>query len=382
MKNIAIILGGGTSQRCWFDKLFIEKYGKPVIFQTLETFQKSEKIDGILLVLNEQNLEKKETLKNHFPKIIDIIPWGEERVFSLKNGIDFLAKSCSSNTRIIVHNGANPKLIKEELEKWIELANDKKNILFWFFAKDSIKEVQKNLIIKNLNRDEIFCAQTPQISELETFIKAFENTDIENEVIRDEGELLSHIWEEFHIFECSSKNQKITFAHDFDTNKRHFRVGTWEDSHRFHDEFVPGKEVVLWGVHIKCEKSVIANSDGDVILHSLVNALLASIWWKTLAHIADSMCEKWVTDSKEYVEESLKVIYQQYPNFEIQNVSFSLECRTPKLSPLHDDIQQNIAHILGIQYSQVGLNYHTWEKLSDYGKWLGIKCLCNILIIL
>jgi 2-C-methyl-D-erythritol 4-phosphate cytidylyltransferase len=116
MKNIAIILGGGTSQRCGFDKLFIEKYGKPVIFQTLETFQVSQKIDEILLVLHKKNLEKTNELKNYFPKIKEVIPSGKERVFSLQNAINSLKYSKNENSRIIVHNGANPKILQHELE--------------------------------------------------------------------------------------------------------------------------------------------------------------------------------------------------------------------------------------------------------------------------
>ena len=194
MKNIAIILGWWVSQRCGFDKLFIEKYGKPVIFKTLEIFQKSEKIDEIILVLGEKNLEKSKILKNYFPKVKHIILGGKERFFSLKNAIEFVKDLWEDNSRILVHNGANPKLSITELEEWIELAKKEKNILFWFFAKDSIKEVIDEKIVQNLNRDKIFCAQTPQISDLETFVKAFKKIDIKNTSIpRDEGELLSVI---------------------------------------------------------------------------------------------------------------------------------------------------------------------------------------------
>ena len=384
MKNIAIILWWWTSQRCGFDKLFIEKYGKPIIFQTLETFQKSEKVDEIILVLGEKKLEKSDILKTYFPKIKTIILWGKERFFSLKNAIIFLENSWEKNSRIIVHNWANPKLNIKDLEKWIVLAKEKKNILFGFFSKDSIKEIKESKVIQNLNRDKIFCAQTPQISDLDTFVKAFKKIDIKNTPIpRDEVELLSVIGEKFHIFECSSENKKITFAHDFSEKKQIFRIWSGEDSHRFDEVFQEEKRVILgWVTVLECEKSLLANSDGDVILHSLINALLASIGWKTLAHIAYEICKKWITDSREYLKETLTIILAKHPDFEIQNVSFSLECKIPKISPIHDEIQENIAKLLCLNIEQVWLNYHTWEKLSDYGKWLGIKCLCSILVTL
>ncbi|MDH3324368.1 MAG: 2-C-methyl-D-erythritol 4-phosphate cytidylyltransferase, partial [Candidatus Peregrinibacteria bacterium] len=94
MKNVAIILGAGKSTRCGFDKLFTGKFGKPVIYQTLEKFEACEDVDEIVLVLSDERtrLPENEDLKKCFSKISQIVAGCEERFFSLQNAIEVLEK--------------------------------------------------------------------------------------------------------------------------------------------------------------------------------------------------------------------------------------------------------------------------------------------------
>jgi len=221
MKRIAIILAGGTSSRCGFDKLFIENpKGVPVIFQTLKIFQNCENIDEIILVLNSEKCEiLQKKYKNNFSKfskIKKILPGGKERIFSLKNAINFCEKNYKKNCHIIVHNAANANLCPKDLAQGIDFAKKKKNVIFGFFTPNSIKKVQKNIVVDFLDRSEIFETQTPQISDLETFKKSFlAFKKIKNNFFpKDEAELLNLINEKIFIFECSEKNTKITFPSD------------------------------------------------------------------------------------------------------------------------------------------------------------------------
>ena len=211
---------------------------------------------------------------------------------------------------------------------------------------------------------------------------------------RDEAELLSYMGEKIYIYECSTKNQKITYAHDFLVNNNqlsvkskiqslNLRIGVGEDSHRFSKNFDLLNPVVLGGVKfLECEKSFEANSDGDVVFHSLCNALLSSIGEKTLDSFSDKMCKSGITDSREYVRKSLEIIYKKFPKFKILNVVISLEALIPKITHRHDKIQENVAKILAIEKNQVGLMYTTGEELSVYGKGIGVKCLVEVLVAL
>ncbi|MCK5460362.1 2-C-methyl-D-erythritol 2,4-cyclodiphosphate synthase [Candidatus Gracilibacteria bacterium] len=396
MRNIAIILAAGNSVRCGFDKLFTNKFGEPVIFQTCRTFQQCDKIDEILVIISTKKIVDSETnlgrhsfeenailLQKQFPKISKILPGGTQRFFSLKNAIEYIKKKV--NCRIIVHNGANPNLTNSDLKAGIALAEKQKNIIFGFFAKDSIKQVHKGKVVKILNRDEIFQTQTPQISDLKTFIKAFEAFDRKDKNIpRDEAELLKTIDEKIFVYECYPNNQKVTFPQDFSSFKedsnRSFRIGVGEDSHRFAVKYDSHKPVILGGITFPQQISFHANSDGDVILHALCNAILSAVGEKTLDTFAANMCQKGITNSQKYIEKALETAQKKFSNFEIQNVICSLECKTPHLSPMHENIVNHCAKILSISKDKIGLTYTSGEGLSDAGKGLGIQCLVEILI--
>jgi len=243
MKNIALVLGGGASTRCGFDKLFAEKFDEPVLYKTLAIFENSREINEIVLVLNQKHQDFEQEIYTKFKKVKNIVLGGNERFFSLKNGVKFISHKLSrksllalspikrdlncvldkaENLRIIVHNGANPFLNINDLEAGIKLAKTKKNVIFGFFTTDSIKQVKNGKVCNFLNRDEIFQTQTPQISDLTTFLKALDfcekqlNLKTTNLILpRDEAELLALINEDIFIYECSRDNTKITFKEDF-----------------------------------------------------------------------------------------------------------------------------------------------------------------------
>lgn len=404
MKNIAIILAAGNSKRCGFDKLFTEKFGEPVINQTCKVFQQCEKIDEILLVVNSERMDpclrgnegetfakvrtqdssspdlktKTTLLQKQFSKISNILSGGTERFFSLEKAVQSLKNR--ENCRLIVHNGANPNLKISDLEKGITLAEKRKNVIFGFFTKDSIKRIAEGKVVEMLNRDEIFQTQTPQISDLKTFINAFgEFNEKDIKTPRDEAELLGTIGEEIFVYECCPSNQKITFPQDFEANNS-FRIGVGEDSHHFAKKHDPNKPLTLGGVVFEDVLSVKANSDGDVILHALCNAILSAVGEKTLDSFAGKMCQEGITDSQKYVKKALKIAKEQFPNFEIKNVICSLECKTPRIKPKHEAIIDNCAKILDLSKDQIGLTYTSGEDLSDFGKGLGVRCLVEILI--
>ncbi len=395
MKNIAVIVAGGSSSRCGFDKLFTNKFGVPVIEQALSVFDQSKSIDEIVVVLSAKNFGEGELLRKKFNKITKILLGGEKRYFSVKNAIEYLTAQENKNIRVIVHNGANNNLKLSDLENGLSLAEEKKNVIFGYFTPNSIKKVVDDQVVSFLNRDEIFETQTPQISDLETFIRAikqnssfprfFKEGDTGGvckkfNLPRDEAELLNLIGEKIFVYECDVINKKTTYASDFKLDKN-MRIGTGIDSHSFTKVFDKNKPVILGGVEFpECERTFDANSDGDVILHSLCNALLSTIGGKTLDSFADRMCKEGITDSSKYLEKAFQIIKEKYPNFKIINAVFSLEGKYPKLASRHDDVSMNIEKLLKISLEKIGLNYTTGENLTSFGRGKGVYCLCNILV--
>jgi 2-C-methyl-D-erythritol 2,4-cyclodiphosphate synthase len=153
-----------------------------------------------------------------------------------------------------------------------------------------------------------------------------------------------------------------------------FRVGLGQDSHEFvADE--EDKPLTLGGVKVDDNCGLKANSDGDVILHSLCNALSSSIGGDSLSTWTDDMClNQGIRDSSRYVEFILNKLTSL--NYSVINVSISVEAKTPHLKTgIIKQIRERIASLLKIQIDQVGLTFTSGEGLTEFGRGQGMQAL-------
>jgi len=154
-----------------------------------------------------------------------------------------------------------------------------------------------------------------------------------------------------------------------------FRVAIGQDSHRF-DFGNTGKKLVLGGV-VFDGPPLSGNSDADVVLHALTNAISGITGVNILGETADRLClAEGITDSSVYVMEALK-----YLNGDICHVSFSIECLTPKITPKIPEMKKSIAGLLKISEASIGITATTGEGLTDFGKGLGIQCFCILTVM-
>ncbi len=158
-----------------------------------------------------------------------------------------------------------------------------------------------------------------------------------------------------------------------------------QDSHRFvpvdecgqpvnpHDN----RNLVLGGYVIPGERPLMANSDGDVMLHALTNAISGITCVNVLGEKADSLClEKGIKDSRKYVELALSSL----TNGHISHVSFSIECKSPKLAAHIESIRASVAEILMLSPGSVGITATSGEGLSSFGNGEGIMVFCSITV--
>lgn len=152
------------------------------------------------------------------------------------------------------------------------------------------------------------------------------------------------------------------------------KVAIGQDSHKFDFESKTRK-LILGGIIFEDSTPLAGNSDADVVLHSITNAVSGITCKNILGKIADDMCKSGITDSEEYLKEALK-----YLNEKIVHLSISIECKTPKISPKIEEMRNNIARILNITPSQVGITATTGEGLTEFGKGNGISCFSIITV--
>jgi 2-C-methyl-D-erythritol 2,4-cyclodiphosphate synthase len=147
------------------------------------------------------------------------------------------------------------------------------------------------------------------------------------------------------------------------------RTGIGQDSHRF-EAAGSAKGLVLGGVRIPGCPGLSGNSDADVVLHALVNAISGISGINVLGKRTDEMClAQGITDSTAYVKAALQTL----GTFRITHVSVSVEGKRPVLSPHIDSIKASIAELLGLNPSEVGLTATSGEGLTAFGRGEGLQ---------
>jgi len=152
-----------------------------------------------------------------------------------------------------------------------------------------------------------------------------------------------------------------------------FKVGLGKDTHKFEK----GKKLILCGVEISDSDGLKANSDGDVMIHALCNALSSAIGGGSLSTFADPLFEQGILDSTEYLKAVLEKIEKEY---KINNISIAVEASKPKLEPFFDQMKTNIAGLLSIDKDAVGITATSGEGLTAFGRGEGISAIAVVCI--
>ena len=143
-----------------------------------------------------------------------------------------------------------------------------------------------------------------------------------------------------------------------------------QDSHRFDTKINEGGSIMLGGVPVPHNRAFVANSDGDVLLHAITNAVSGYTGINVLGGAADKIClEQGIKDSTVYLAEALKYM----DGAEIIHCSMTIECLRPKLKEFIPSMKEKTGQLLGIPASSVGITATTGEGLTGFGRGEGVQ---------
>jgi 2-C-methyl-D-erythritol 2,4-cyclodiphosphate synthase len=142
-----------------------------------------------------------------------------------------------------------------------------------------------------------------------------------------------------------------------------------QDSHRFELE-TSGKPLMMGGIKIPGCTGLAGNSDADVILHAVINAISGISGVNILGEVCDELClKKGITDSRIYLQKALELLSK----YKITHLSLSVECKRPRLAPHIDAIKSSLAGLLSLKTTDIGLTATTGEGLTGVGSGEGIQ---------
>ncbi len=153
------------------------------------------------------------------------------------------------------------------------------------------------------------------------------------------------------------------------------RVGSGIDVHAFG----PGDALVLGGVRIPHSRGVVAHSDGDVLLHALVDALLGAAGLGDMGeHFPDSDPRWRQADSRQFVTATMAMLARR--SWRVVNADLTLLAQQPRLAPWREQIRHSVATLLGVTLADVSVKATTTEHLGFLGRNEGLAAMATVLI--
>lgn len=222
---------------------------------------------------------------------------------------------------------------------------------------------------ETINRDNVKLIQTPQLSKT-TVLKAALET--EEEFTDDSSAIKANGGSIFYV-EGSIKSKKLTFGDDLKelsclkAPSQNFFTGTGYDIHPFEEN----KKMYLGGINIDVPYGFKAHSDGDVLIHSVIDALLGACGAGDIGEFFPDTDQEFKNiDSKILLQEIVKFIYNV--GYEIVNVDLTIIAQQPKINPYKNEIKKTIASLLNLEKQFVNIKATTAEKLGFIGRKEGV----------
>ncbi|MHC4744581.1 MAG: 2-C-methyl-D-erythritol 2,4-cyclodiphosphate synthase [Planctomycetota bacterium] len=141
-----------------------------------------------------------------------------------------------------------------------------------------------------------------------------------------------------------------------------YRSGIGTDIHRI----VPERKLMLGGVYVPFPAGLAGHSDGDVVLHAVIDALLGAAALGDIGGLFPDTNERWKdADSKELLCIVKDLLDEK--KWEVINVDVTIHVEQPRLEPVKGQIKRCIAGLLGIDFGAVNIKAKTNEGLGEIG---------------
>ena len=148
------------------------------------------------------------------------------------------------------------------------------------------------------------------------------------------------------------------------------KTGIGVDAHGF----TKGEGLTLGGVNIPFDKSIAGHSDGDVVLHTIVDALLGAVAGGDIGAHFPSSDPRWLdASSRLFLRRAREIVAEA--GGEISHVDCTVILQEPAIAPHVAEMRHNVAEILGVDLAQVSIKATTTDHLGFTGRGEGIAAL-------
>jgi len=388
LRNIwAVILAAGSGTRLaeaagGVRKQFLEYWGAPLFWHSARTFSRAAGLRGLVFVFPPDMAGEMEKRVREYDRGENLgLKWavcagGERRQDSVRNGLSLLPADCDG---VLVHDSARPFASARLVADLIDALNrGARGAIPAIPVTDTVKRVADGVVVETPDRAGLRAVQTPQAFETALLREAHDRAEAEGWQVTDDASMVERL-AEVAVVPGEQGNVKITTPEDLERLRQPGVtvpcVGWGYDVHRFGGE--NDRPMKLGGVPIPNGPSIVAHSDGDVLLHALTDAVLGTFGGRDIgAHFPDSDPKFSGADSGILLKEVL--LAAEAAGVRVVHADLTVIAQVPKLAPHAEQIARNVRRLLGLEAHQVNFKATTEEGLGFTGEKLGIKAVAAV----
>jgi 2-C-methyl-D-erythritol 4-phosphate cytidylyltransferase/2-C-methyl-D-erythritol 2,4-cyclodiphosphate synthase len=381
-KIVALITACGRGNRFnsgeGIPKQYMPLAGKSLLYHSIKAFLNHPQISDVICVIHSDDVALYEEAIIGLD-LLNPIFGGESRQASIRMGLEAIREY--NPDKVLIHDGVRPFVSKRVINGILEKLETHPAVIPAIAVEDTLKKIGDGKIEWTLERENLWRAQTPQGFIYEDILNshiAFKDLNF-----TDDAALNEYAGIPVAIVPGSQNNFKITTEEDYDRSKRMVsflinevqeeqRIGSGLDVHAFRarekeeDEFIR-----ICGVDVEFDRKIEAHSDGDVGIHSAIDAILGAIGEGDIGQHFPPSDPKWKNcDSREM----LRIINQilKRKSAKLINLDITIICEKPKILQHKGAMEEVLAQILEVSKSRINVKATTTEGLGFLGRQEGI----------
>ena len=364
-------------------KQFLSYMGAPLWWRSARSMASSPLVHGLVLVFPAGRLEaaREEALKLDRKESCGVpllfAEGGERRQDSVRHALDVLPDSCET---VLVHDGARPFLRTALVTRLADALrnNAVSGVIPGTEVTDTIKETDDSgLVSRTPARERLRAVQTPQAFRLAELRAAHERAEQEGWSVTDDASLMERTGLPVLVVEGDRDNVKITNPQDLallsEQNPSLPCCGYGYDVHAYGGD----RPLMLGGVSVGGEFLIRAHSDGDVLLHALMDAILGCFAGGDIGQLFPDNDPAFENISSSVLLDHVLTKAAE-AGVRLVHADLTVIAQKPKLAPHADAIRRNVSRLLDLPLDHVAFKATTEEKLGFTGALQGIKAVALV----
>jgi 2-C-methyl-D-erythritol 4-phosphate cytidylyltransferase/2-C-methyl-D-erythritol 2,4-cyclodiphosphate synthase len=370
---IIVAAGVGTRLGSPLPKAFVSVAGAPLLQHVLVALSGWKKWDSLVLVVPEGYETPARALASGMSEVF-VVAGGDTRGSSVQKGLAALP----ANTRyVLIHDAARALMPSEVFDRVLNgLEAGALGVIPQVAVVDTLVRVDSALITSgDVDRSEFGAVQTPQGFQVEALREAFAAT---TEDFTDDAAVLRSHGRDVVAVEGDPRGFKITYPDDLVRAEAFLAgastplVGVVLDVHKF-DSRVPLR---LAGLEWPGEPGLAGHSDGDAVLHVIVDAMLQAAGLGDMGtHFGTSRPEFEGAQSEVFLEQALVLIAEH--DLAVSSVAVQIVAETPKIGPRRLEAEQRCSALVG---APVSLSATTTDGLGFTGRGEGLLAIATVVL--